>query len=218
MSFSAISSTAWVADKIKDLTDVDKVDISGQHLLVVSRTLTPTFKAAVISKNVVEAADIQSLFEAYDEIDIVVNVPSQARWSRGAVRLCLDAGIAFGGMSALTSAIDKHIKNVRTYPGKELDFVEGGLRQYSRVSEFIRDDERSYRVERRGLPAIRVVVLNDYELTGEQVRAARHRYGTFDAILMNNPNGEATKTAVQIGRELKIAILHWRQFLGWLNQ
>lgn len=218
MAFSAISSTKWVADKVKDLEDVDEVDINGQHLLVVKRTSTPTFKAAVISKNVVEVDDIQYLFNTYPDIDIVINVPSQAQWSKGAVRLCFDAGVAFGGMSAITSAIDKHVKNVRTYPGKELDFVEEGLRQHSRVSEFIRDDERSYSVERNGLPTIHVVVLNDYELTGEHVRAARKRYGNFDAILMNNPNGNATKTATQIGKELKIAILHWGQFLGWLNR
>ncbi len=218
MPFSAISSTTWVASKIQDLADVDEVDINGQHLLTVRRASTPTFKAAIISTNVVEADDIQLLFKTYTNIDVVVNVPGQARWSEGAVRLCLDAGVSFGGMSAMTSAIEKNIKNVRTYPGKELHFVEEGLRQHSRVSEFIRDDERSYRVKRVGLPAIRVVVLNDYELTGEHVRSARQRYGNFDAILMNNPNGDATKTAIQIGKDLKIAILRWGQFLGWLNQ
>jgi hypothetical protein len=61
-------------------------------------------------------------------------------------------------------------------------------------------------------------MLNEYELTADHVRTARSRYGAFDAILINNPNGKATSAASDVAKGLRVGIFMWREFLGRLNR
>jgi hypothetical protein len=49
------------------------------------------------------------------------------------------------------------------------------------------------------------------------VRTACDRYGNFDVILLNNPNGRPTETAKEVADGIGVKILMWGQFLGRLN-
>jgi hypothetical protein len=49
------------------------------------------------------------------------------------------------------------------------------------------------------------------------VRTARDRYGAFDAILINNPNGKPTTGAVEVAKSMSVGFFMWGQFLGRLN-
>jgi hypothetical protein len=61
-------------------------------------------------------------------------------------------------------------------------------------------------------------MLNEYELTADHVRTAKSQYGIFDTVLLNDPNGKPTSSALQVAENMGIEILKWREFLGRLNR
>ena len=63
-----------------------------------------------------------------------------------------------------------------------------------------------------------VVLLNEYELAADHVRTARDRYGAFKDILITNPNGKATSSALEAAEFIGAHIYTWREFLGRLNK
>jgi hypothetical protein len=109
-------------------------------------------------------------------------------------------------------------EDVRVYVRPEFHFVDRGLQQHNRVTNFEREADRVYLIHRLGLPDLRFVMLNEYELTGDHIRVARDRYGAFDMVLLNNPNGSATTEAKRLGETMGIDIFKWAQFLGRLNR
>jgi hypothetical protein len=116
------------------------------------------------------------------------------------------------------SAIARGEENVREYTRREYEFVERGLNQHDRVSGLEREFDRVYLVHRHHLPPVRFVMLNEYELTGDHVRTARSRYGAFDVVLINNPNGKPTSGALAVAEDMGIEIFKWRELLGRLNR
>jgi hypothetical protein len=77
--------------------------------------------------------------------------------------------------------------------------------------------DRVYLVHRRNLPPLRFVMLKEYELTGDHARTARDRYGPFDAVLIDNPNGKPTTGAKEVAKGMGVGIFMRGQFLGRLN-
>jgi len=124
--------------------------------------------------------------------------------------------MAFGGLGDLMSATSD--EDVTQYVRSEFQFVERGLSQHSQVNRLERVHDRLYIAHRNNMTPVRFVMLNEYELTGDHIRTARDRYGTFDDVLLNNPNGRATTDATAVGRALSVRILKWGQFLGRLNR
>jgi hypothetical protein len=216
MERPAEQTTRWVAENnLMKLDKVHEVTLTGPNTLRITREQYEPFVAAVISAPVVTAETLKRLSHADSAIEIVANVPKESFWTGTAIALVAAQGAAFGGISDLMSAVSR--RDVRAYKRSEYIFVERGLDQHDRVSGFDREFDRVYLVHRYGLPPLRFVMLNEYELTGDHVRTARSRYGTFDAILINNPNGQPTSTARAVANDIGVDILKWRQFLGRLN-
>lgn len=78
--------------------------------------------------------------------------------------------------------------------------------------------DRMYMVRRSGLNDVVVVLANAYELTADHVRTARDRYGQFTDILITNPNGEPTSSAIQAAKSMGSRVSKWGAFLGRLNR
>ena len=208
-------TTAWVAERIAEMAQVQKAEVVGRHVLRVTRDKYAPFAAGVISVPVVTPQSVQSVLDADPSVEILVNVPKEAFWTGPAITTAAARNVAFGGVGDLMSAISE--EDVRRYIRSEFDFVERGLRQHSRVSRLEREADRVYLVLRHGLSPLRFVMLKEYELTSDHVRTARDRYGAFDAILINNPNGKPTTGAVEVAKSLDVGIFMWGQFLGRLN-
>lgn len=115
-------------------------------------------------------------------------------------------------MSALSQ------KNVESFQKKEYSFVERGLNQHNRVNHFDRLFDRLIEIHRGDLPSVKIVLLNEYELTAEHIRHARDAYGEFSAVLRTNPNGGATSNAHLVAKELGAEIFQWGEFLSRLNK
>jgi hypothetical protein len=136
---------------------------------------------------------VQPVLDSETPIEILINVPKESFWTGLAISATSARGVAFGGIGDLMSAVSK--EDVGEYTRLEYDFVERGLRQHTRVLRLEREADRVYVVHRQSLAPVRFVMLNEHELTADHVRTARDRYGTLDAVLLNNPNGSWTTEA-----------------------
>jgi hypothetical protein len=216
MPKSAEQTTSWVAEKISSMDKVLEAEIIGANILRIARKSHDPFVAAIIAVPVVTAEIVQPLLDADPTIEIVVNIPKESLWTGSAIESAVARRVAFGGLRDLMSAVSRD-EDVREYTRSEYAFVERGLKQHTSVSMLEREFDRVYLVHRYELPSLRFVMLNEYELTGDHVRTARTRYGSFDAVLINNPNGKPTSTALEVAKEMGVGIFKWGAFLGRLN-
>lgn len=216
MPKSQDQTTSWVATNISKMTEVQEATPLGPNTLQITRKKQGPFVAGIISVPIVTAEVVHPLLDANPQIEIVANVPKESVWTGKAIEAAVAKGVAFGGIRDLMSSISR--ENVRSYIRREYEFVERGLNQHDRVSELEREFDRVYLIHRHGLSPLRFVMLNEYELTADHVRTARSRYGTFDSVLINNPNGKATSSALELAKDMKIGIFKWGEFLGRLNR
>lgn len=208
-------TSAWVAEKIAQMSSVELAEVIGAHSLRINRKQFAPFVAGVVSVSVVTPQIVEPVLDAEPAIEILVNVPKESMWTGAAIAAAGARTVAFGGVRDLMSAVSD--EDVRRYIRAEYAFVERGLRQHGQVSRLEREADRVYVVHRHTLPPVRFVMLNEYELTADHVRTARDRYGAFDAVLLNNPNGSPTTSALDAAKSMKVRIFKWGQFLGRLN-
>lgn len=210
-------TTAWVANNIARTTDVTGTTVTSPFTFRVERKNRPPFEVLVLSYPQVTDDVLNPLLAAAPPVSFVVNVPKDGVWVQSGIAAAHHHQCAFGGIAELMSAIYHKLDDVSEFVKKENAFVERGLLQHDRVSLFDQEYDRVYTVHRPGMKFLRVVLLNEYELTAEHVRTARTKYGPFDIVLMTNPNGTSTKDAKEAAKGMQIAILPWRQFLGRLG-
>jgi len=217
MPRSSEETTVWVAGNIAQMKGVAGTHVTSPNTFRVIRNEFPPFEVAVFSASEATAAILDPLLTVYPHVAFAVNVPKDSRWTKSGISSAREHGVAFGGIGELMSAISHKLEDVREYKKKENEFVERGLRQHDRVTYVEQEFDRVYQIYRSGLKTLRIVLLNEYELTAEHVRTALEKYGWFDIVLMTNPNGSPTSIAEQVARGMGIQILMWRQFLGRLN-
>lgn len=198
------------------MDEVREAEVIGPHTLRIIRKKYNPFVAAIIAAPVVTVEILLPVLDTDSTIEMAVNVPRESLWTGSAIESAAARGVAFGGIRDLMSAVSN--EEVRSYIRREYEFVERGLSQHTRVSRLERIFDRVYLVHRDDLPPLRFVLLNEYELTSDHVRTARSRYGAFDAVLLNNPNGEPTSDALEVAKDMGIGIFKWREFLGRLNR
>jgi len=209
-------TTEWVAGNLRQAEDVSQVEVLSDHVIRVSRSEFAPFIAGIVCAPRVESDEIRPIVESKFGVEIIANVPREAFWTGGALRLAQDSDIAAGALGDLYRVLD--MENVRLFQPKETMFVERGLRQHSRVTGFDRVHDRLYRISRKDLPPLTVVILNEYELTADHLRTARDRYGDFSIAAITDPNGRATSAAWEAAETMGVEIFTWGPFFGRLNR
>jgi hypothetical protein len=213
---SAEWTGGWVASKLEEHDKVERIEQIAPQVLRVIRKEEGAFLVATIAATRVEPSVIESLLTEREKIKFIVNVPADSMWSGAAIELAEAYGAAFGGLRDLMSAMSE--PDIGSFVRKEFRFVERGLRQHTRVYDLERIHDRKYVVKRRDLPDMRVVLINEYDLTSDHVRTARDRYGQFKAILITNPNGRITSSAEEVLASMGAKAFKWGEFLGRLNR
>lgn len=209
-------TTAWVASVMATKRGVERVEQLSARSIRISRRTGPPYVAGIVAKQDVGPDDVREVLATDPSVDIMVNVLAQGTWRGAAIAAAEAAGIAFGGMGDLQSCIER--EDPRSYVKPEFGFIDRGLRQHSAVSSITREADRLFLIHRRGMPDVRVVALYEYELTGEHLRAACERYGSFDLVLISNPNGKPTQGARDVARELGVELHMFGALLGRLNR
>ncbi len=213
---SAAETTEWVAGNLRQAKNVSKVEVLSDQVLRVSRNKFTPYVAGIVSAACVEADAVAPLVKSEHGIEIIANVPKDSYWTGNALRLARESNIATGAYGDLLRVID--VQDVRAFQPSETAFVERGLRQHSRIAGFERLYDRLYRISRKGLPDITVVMLNEYELTADHLRTARDRYGNFSLAVITNPSGSATTSAEEAATTMGAEIHKWGSFFGRINK
>jgi len=206
MARSIEATAAWVADRIRKLGGITAVDVLPSGSLRISRKGYPPFVAGVLSEAVVTKAHVEGVLSVAADAEIIVNIPVESKWTGPAIEAARGNRVAWGGLKDLMSVAGHD--NVRGHERSEYQFAERLLRQFGIVERIEREADRLWILYRKqGLQPLRVVALNEYELTGDNIRTARDRYGAFDLVFLNNPNGKATMQAQQVAKALDVPIL-----------
>ena len=214
---SAESSTRWVMDNLDEHEHVSSVSYNNPNIIEVDRVEKPAFQAAIISSKKVDSDDLLPIAESNEPVKFIANIPKEAFWTGNAIFASQVLGAAFGSLGDLYRAI-RDEDDPSEYVNKEFAFFERGMRQHSRVATFNRIHDRVYEIERHGHESLKVMLLNEYDVIGDNVRAAVDRYGSFSDILKTNPNGQVMSSAVEVSRNLGIDIHKFGEFLGRLNK
>lgn len=218
MPKSPEDTTAWVVNILREKSDiVTHAEATGPQTITISRPHFEPFQAAIISISpLVQITDVQTFVEPSLDVSIVANVPKSASWSGPAIDYLSQRNLAWGTLGDLYSAVQAG--DVRSYIRSEFRFFERVMRQHDKVAHTERVNEKVYTIHRIApLRPITVVLINEYELTGDHIRTARDHYGAFDAVLRNNPNGGSTSDARAIADQMGAPIFEIRQLLGRLN-
>src|SRR6266581_1023944 len=206
----------WVAEKMKGHTEVKGVALlTPRHVELIRKK----YCKIIVGTTAVDRFDASALtpfLEGTPEVSFVVNVPKESYITGNALRLGARHGIPIGGLGDLMRAVS--LPDVSEYVSKEISFIERGLAQHTRIESYERLDDRRYLVRRHDLNDVHVVFLNEYDLTADHVRTARSRYGPFTMLVITNPNGRATSSAVSAADAVGCSIYKWGDFMGALNR
>lgn len=210
----------WVADQIMSMDDVQDVEVVEYQILSV-KSQHDSFMLGTTAFECVNRTVVRTLTERSNALSFIVNIPKESFWTGGAINLISQYSIAFGGMGDLYRALScltiSRLTNVRQYVNPEFSFVEQALEQHDIVMGMKRIYDRKYVLKRQRLSNFTIVLINEYELTKDHVRRARKRYGIFDAILITNPNGDATTQARETARSMNIGIYKIGQLMARIN-
>lgn len=206
----------WVANKITNVDDVRNVELVESQILSVRRQ-HDSFMLGTTAVECVDSTVVRTLMEKSNVLSFIVNIPKDSFWTGEAIDSVLEHSIAFGGMGDLYRALSR-CTDVRQYRNPEFTYVEKALGQHDMIIKMNRIHDRKYVLGRRELPDFSIVLLNEYELAKDHVRKARDRYKLFDAILITNPNGDATTQARETASSMKIGIYKLGELMARINE
>jgi hypothetical protein len=209
----------WIVEKLCDEADLAGTKSLGDGFLQVARKGKAPFTAvATRLSGVIELSNVKPLFKVKGQKpEFVVNVPSRTIWSGKAIEFIHEAPAAFGTLGDLSRASRKSPPS--DYRNKEYAFFERAFRQHSAVEDVTRLFDRKFKLERFGdLPDITVVLLDAYDVSAEDIRNARDRYGKYDVALKMTSYGSVTSAAIAAAEAMDAEALTLKELMGRLRK
>ena len=199
------SPAGWISKVLLEDSDVAKAIEVAPNLVEVERTRRSDFLLGVVSAPHVTDSIVEPFVGSNRRPSFLVNIPSEAIWTGGAIKALQNNSMAFGGVSELRRAIN--MDEPRDYVLKEYAYVERRLRQHRSVTSIERLYDRAWRVHRGSRSAINVATSNEYDLTADEVRTTHDRFGPFDILFHTNSMGRITDEAGAAAQELGIELV-----------
>ncbi|MDH7797156.1 MULTISPECIES: hypothetical protein [unclassified Beijerinckia] len=209
-------STEWLAGKLRGHANIEAVDVISEQVIHAVRRQFEPFNAGVVSRKLVELSHVEQFVRNDLLIDYVVNIPRLGEWHPTAAGFLKVANIPYGDMSSFYAEIGSS-EILGMYVPRDILYLEKLLRSHKRVTDFDPINERVYQVARRGLPSLKVTVIESYELTAEKLLATIERYGDFDVVL-TGPLDRPTDEAWGIAQVNGIEFFKTGEFLARLNK
>ena len=206
----------WAMRSLEKHDNVEHVRLLDPQTLEIIRKRHSAFLAGTIATPCVKRSSLYRFRDGQFVVQFVANIPAESYWTGEAIEFAERQSMAFGGLGDLLTAVG--VADVSRYKSKESIFVERVLRQHTKVDIVERVHDRKYFISRYGLDDVVVVFLNEYELTADHVRTARDRYGPFTDILITNPNGDRTASALRAADSMGAHVFKLGEFLGRLNR
>jgi len=215
MTRSDAWTAAWSCEKLISNDKVLQAVPSSDNLIQLTiKEYKPTITVATMSeKRLIMSNRPSSCSES--DVDFLLNIPKDAFIDGDVLEFAANAPFGVGGLGDLYTAINE--KDFRGYIPKEVRFILRGLDQHSAVNHVIRANSRSYIISRHAAKPLRVLALNEYDLTADALRSGIETYGECNFVLASNPNCRLSSAATEAARHAGTGILMWRQLLGALN-
>lgn len=211
----------WVVEKLNkeesDYAEIESASAFGDFLIEVKTIRAKHIIVGVIESEHITELDANLVCDGAPKAPNLLIARSNALWTGNAINYCRHRNIGWGGMGQIFSTFETN--NYSRIQKNEYAFVEDGLQRHHAVSRLDRLYDRVFKITRKGnLRPLTIVLIDSYELTGEEIRNAITRYGRFDAVLKTNPNGDPTSHAYTAAAEIGADIFVWKELWGRLNK
>jgi hypothetical protein len=204
--------TDWVAAKLAEKEKLEIVRRTTEGILVVRAQDDYEFAVAVLGvKGVIRLSDVTPLFEGATKPQLVVNVPSATLWTGAAIEFVHQAPAAFGTLGDVSRAASTG--DAPSYRDKNMGFFINAMRQHSNVSSVSYVFDRVLRADRKVGHSLTVAVVDAYNLSAEDVRNARDRYGDFDIVVKASSHGSITHQADEAAQSMKVEALTFGELM-----
>ncbi|MFT7404681.1 hypothetical protein [Zhongshania sp.] len=208
-------TAAWICEKLISNDKVLEAVPSGDNLIQLTvKEYVPDITVATMSNRRLIMSNMPSSCSKFN-IDFLLNIPKDAFIDGDVLDFAASSRFGVGGLGDLYIAINENI--FREYIPKEVRFIMRGLQQHSAVNNVIRANSRSYIISRHVAKPLRVLALNEYDLTADTLRSGIEKYGECDFFLASNPNCRLSEAASEAACHAGAGVLMWRQLLGALN-
>lgn len=205
----------WCRDKVLDHDDIDDVGVRTQNSLVLTvKNMPAPVTVAVMSS---ERVDLESVPDEFHEpeTEFLLNIPKDPFVSGELLTVASEIPLGVGGLADLYRATNA--KDFRNYIPPEPGFLLRCLEQHTAVRAISRTNNRTYQIVKVSGDVVRVLALNDYDLTAEAVRSGIEKFGLPDFILASNPNCRLSSATKQVARSAGTGALKLNQLMGALN-
>jgi hypothetical protein len=215
MPRSDLWSAKWCCDKLLSHNDILEVAPTSENSIQLTVRNIPYFVSIVtMSQTRVELNSVPDEFHETDT-EFLLNIPKNAYFSGELLSVAADIPLGVGGIADLYSAVLE--KDFRNYIPKEVRFILRGLNQHTAVRAVTRLNSRSYQIHKHNGQSLRILALNEYDLTSDALRTGIEIYGQPDFVLASNPNCRLSSDTKNVARMAGTGVLVWRQLLGALN-
>lgn len=186
--------TDWVAEKLETNEKLEIVGRTPEDFLIVQSKDGYTFLSAVLGvQNVITLSDVEELFAGANKPQFVVNVPSKTLWSGDAIRHVHAASAAFGSLGDVSRAASTG--DAGSYRDKNMGFFINAMKQHSNVSGVSYVYDKVFMADRANGTSLTVAVIEAYNMSAEDVRNAKARFGHFDVVVKSSSHGSITNQA-----------------------
>jgi hypothetical protein len=215
MNFSEDWVGAWVCDKLISHDQIIGATlIENQLIRLQVKDYEPDVVVAVMSQKKVFLSNIPSICQSLP-VDFLLNIPRNAYFDGDILSYAESNSFGVGGLGDLYIAVNQ--KEFQSYLPQETRFILRGLRQHTAVSNVTRINNQTYLIVRFSRNSLRVLALNDYDLTADAIRTGIDMFGKCDLILASNPNCRLSSGARDAACSAGTSVLMWRQLLGVIN-
>ena len=206
----------WIVSKLEDHDQVSGIEVIGNQVIKIVRRRYMPFNSILLDHEIVYPSTF--IVEINKDVcfEFVMSLRRDTVWTGEAITAASHHGLGWGGLGDLMSAINEEI--VSGFQRREYSFVERGLCQHTKVLNVERVNNRILIIHRDGLPCIRVVLINEYDLTTEHLRHHREIFGAFDEVLATNPNCRLTSTAEKTAELMGVKVYSWGQFMSRIHR
>lgn len=212
------SPIEWVINKISEGADLVLLDRPAADLILVRATgnRNGTVLAGVIGVRAeITATHVQPLFASGSPPAFIVNIPTATPWRGDAIHLIHSSDAAFGSLGDLARAAQ--LEYPGSYRERETDFFYTAIRDHTNVSGITMTYDKVFRVERHRGDPLTIAMVNAYNVSAEDVRNARARYGDFDIAVKVNGHGSVTTAAEQAAATFGAQALTFGEMMSRLH-
>lgn len=203
----------WVTEKLKEDDNLKVINRTPENFLNIQHKDGYTFLVAVLGvQGLIERHEVERLFTEGSNPQLVVNVPSKTLWSGDAIRYIHAASAAFGSLGDISRAASTG--DAGSYRNKNMDFFITSIQQHSNVTDVSYVYDNVFEVERKRGAHLTVAVIEAYNMSAEDVRNARKRFGHFDIVVKSTSYGSITEQAEETAKSIGAEALMFRNLMG----